>query len=1382
MNCHKTLWIAVLTITCACLTGTALHAQTTSVPAGSLSGPEGLALDSVGNLYIVDGDNHRIQKVTPGGTVSTLSTPGFSLFGPHDIEIDTQDHLFIADYGNGRILDVDLGTGTVTQLTTAVALSNPYDIVFDAAGNLYISEFGGPNGGKIHRREAGTGTMTFVDTGPYTPVYSRGMTFDSAGHMYIGDQGANRVIRIDAGTGAQTLVSVPGINEPFDVLFDRYDNLFVASQSSHSLYKVQAQTGTVTSISVAPFGLNLPRGLVFSDNNELYISNIGTNQVLRYAPYFTDQGPVANININAASLGVAWGDYDSDGDQDIYVANGHNGVGSSLFENDGVGIFADVAPTAGVNNGQPSSTGVWGDYDNDGDLDLYLANNGVNRLYRNEGNSTFSDRIGIDMNAPSRDSASSSWIDYNNDGHLDLFVANYGVTDELYLNDGTGTFTDEATNALIANSGASTGVAWGDYNGDGYPDLYVTRNVTSLLYANQGNGQFADVTTATINPNGHGPTFVDYNGDGYQDLYVTSPGGADHLYENDGLGGFIDIAGTAQIDDSGAGHVGAWGDMDNDGDLDLYLSRINGASNLLFENNGIGVFSDATTDADVANFNNSRGVAWGDADADGALDLFVVIFGQPNRLYMNNDITGNNYLRVNLEGSLSNRSGIGAVVSATIGGNTQRIRVDGGSSRWNQNALPASFGLGAAPQVDALTVEWPSGIVQNLSNVAGNQTITQLEVITLDVSIPHLTSPYDQLITVPVQVSETSGAGIVSAEVFICYDGDLITPFSSGLTGTLAAQGWSIQSNIEEGGQIDTYKIAMATDDDVLTGAGTLVNVVFQVANTRVPSSSVLQLKHVLFNDGTPGNTTTDGSLTITGNTGTITSLPATIIPRETVTVTVVDADLDLDGAPGTDNVIVSIDNTPNGDTINLTLNEDGSTAGTFSATYDTEFGNAAIIDALLQAKNGDALTATYADALDGTGAGPSNRTATTNVIGGADGSVEITIVSQPGDPLYIQVTDADLNTSVSSAQTASVTVENTTTNDIFVVELTEADDNDAVFFGSLPTTTGASTGTELGTTEDDIITVTYDDVVTLIGDQQDRTDINDVIFPWGDADDNDVLQAFDAAKILVHVLNGSPIDEQASNVDDETVTSGINPFDASLVLQKRVGLISTFPVQDPTSENHPQGTASPKLLPEQRSLSLVLADDYLSVQADERGGLLAGDLVIAGISGRVEMGADLADYLSASRPTDDGLRIVFAGAEAVRGPGELLRVYGVGPTTAALVRATFNNGEITGTASGLTALATPSAFALYPNMPNPFNPETTIRFELPQATAVKLEVFDILGQKVTTLISGSLPAGMHSAVWHGRNDAGVQVGNGVYQYRIEAGEFTQMRRMLLLK
>jgi len=311
--------------------------------------------------------------------------------------------------------------------------------------------------------------------------------------------------------------------------------------------------------------------------------------------------------------------------------------------------------------------------------------------------------------------------------------------------------------------------------------------------------------------------------------------------------------------------------------------------------------------------------------------------------------------------------------------------------------------------------------------------------------------------------------------------------------------------------------------------------------------------------------------------------------------------------------------------------------------------------------------------------------------------------------------------------------------------------------------------------------------VVTLVGDQTDRTAADDVINPWGDADDNEQLQAFDAAQVLLDVLSSgtflTDLERRSANVDIDPVGTGINTFDASLVLQKRVGFIVSFPVQDPISSNHPQGVVpAPKARPDQRLLSLQVGDGYLSLFADERGDLLAGDLTLTGLHGRVEMGADLSSYLSASRQTEEGLRIVFAGAQAANGPGELLRVYGSAASAIELTEAAFNNGEITGTAADLISMVTPATFALHPNMPNPFNPETTIHFELPQAAEVKLEVFDILGQKVRTLVAQPLHAGTHDAIWDGHNDAGVQVGNGIYLYRLQANNFVQMRRMLLLK
>ena len=186
---------------------------------------------------------------------------------------------------------------------------------------------------------------------------------------------------------------------------------------------------------------------------------------------------------------------------------------------------------------------------------------------------------------------------------------------------------------------------------------------------------------------------------------------------------------------------------------------------------------------------------------------------------------------------------------------------------------------------------------------------------------------------------------------------------------------------------------------------------------------------------------------------------------------------------------------------------------------------------------------------------------------------------------------------------------------------------------------------------------------------------------------------------------------------------------------------------------------------------------------AEERDQIVSGDLLLEGVEGQVVMSDELGDFLLASQSIDDGLRIVFAGAGAVSGPGELLRIHGVGSGNVHLTRALFNNGRLEGQASDLAvAPSRPVSFALHANVPNPFNPETSIGFELGQAGWVQLEIFDALGQKVQTLVAESLPAGTHQVLWGGYDASGQPVSSGVYFYRLQAGEHRQMRRMLLVK
>ena len=298
------------------------------------------------------------------------------------------------------------------------------------------------------------------------------------------------------------------------------------------------------------------------------------------------------------------------------------------------------------------------------------------------------------------------------------------------------------------------------------------------------------------------------------------------------------------------------------------------------------------------------------------------------------------------------------------------------------------------------------------------------------------------------------------------------------------------------------------------------------------------------------------------------------------------------------------------------------------------------------------------------------------------------------------------------------------------------------------------------------------------------------VVNPFGDADGNGQVQAYDASRVLYHRL--SPflvgLDSLTANVDLGAPFTQITAYDAALILQRRVGRIWRFPVQEDESVNHPQpetDASVPKMVAE-RLVALQPGPGYLAVWTEDRSAIVSGELEIDGVVGQpgpVEMGPELGEFLIASRQAGAGMRVLFAGAEGAKGPGELVRLYGVGPQKIQLTRAWFNDGLIGARiGGGAAAGAQPLRYALYAPQPNPFNPETALRFDLPEASVVELAIYSAVGQKIRTLVSGDLPAGTHQVKWNGRDESGTQVGSGVYLYRLQAGAFTQVQRLVLVK
>ena len=493
---------------------------------------------------------------------------------------------------------------------------------------------------------------------------------------------------------------------------------------------------------------------------------------LEVDPTFTKITAGRIVNDGGYSFGCAWGDYTNDGFIDLFVANAIQDDGSHhdfLYRNNGDGTFTRVTSGNVAHDGINSFGGAWADYDNDGNLDLIVAGPtktqdfGPNRLYRNNGDGTFTRIQTNSIATQTLRSHSGIWADVNNDGLVDLIVSNFTSGNNpnkppyenyVFYNKGAGNFDPLSLGEKLPLNGDSWNLGAADFNNDGWVDLMVPQGgaahqQNSLLYTNAA-GSLVLVTNSIFSStkaNSVACAWGDYDNDGFIDLFVSNFFGQNNsLYHNSGDGTFT-LMTNSIVSLDGATSVGcAWGDYDNDGWLDLFVANLGpvdstGTSlglgmekNFLYHNNGNGTFTKVTSGSLVTDLGYSTGCAWGDYDNDGFLDLFVSngwsTKSENNFLYRNNGNT-NNWISFRLVGTVSNRSAIGAKVrlKTTIEGKSvwQMREISGGSNYGSQNDLRANFGLGSATNVELLRIEWPSGIVQTMTNVPANQFMVVTE-------------------------------------------------------------------------------------------------------------------------------------------------------------------------------------------------------------------------------------------------------------------------------------------------------------------------------------------------------------------------------------------------------------------------------------------------------------------------------------------------------------------------------------------------------------------------------------------------------------------------------------------------------------------------------
>lgn len=1132
-----------------------------------------------------------------------------------------------------------------------------------------------------------------------------------------------------------------------------------------------------------------------------------------------------------------WIDYDNDLDLDLTLIDTAGVV--ALYANDGSGGFVDVASSAGIAPGNFAGIS-WVDVDSDGDLDLFLpgvTSGQANRLYRNTAG-ILVDNAGT-SNLAFSDSlqTGSSWADVDGDGDLDLFMAHTApASDRLMTNNGSGIFTDVTDAAGVGTTASSVAHGWADYDNDGLIDLFVATPNEPLLYRNQGAGIFGQVAAleglaattgiATM-------AWGDYDGDGDLDLFLAGTDSiSSALYRNDSdvANRWLSLSLTGSGGEAGAIGVRATIDVGGIRQLRYVTSQVGRASHHAIDATfGVGPVTvvdslfltwpsgDTQTFAQIST-NQVLSLSQSDVSPDVRVEV-PNVFATSNLIqipidisqFLSADSIRSAEIEVSYDGSKLRFEDLAPTQTKTDGWNSVTNVIEGTN---NIDTLRvAIFTDALAVTGDGtllrLTFELLTGTAElSLESVLfndGTPTVGLLSSGTMrsegrdaNLSVsPDPLGPRESLtITLVDGDANASDAFNDSAAV-------LATNRSRGDTARVTLRETSPTSGRFVAVLLTDHGTDVTVDDGVLTGiAGDTLEVVWE---------------DLLTAQGLAQTVTVQVQLT-GGINGIVLAQPDSISPTDSIQVLVIDQDRDREVSQR-DSLFVRIFATANADTESVFLRETDRSSGIFERTFPTRWDSNGVVtssndDGFLTVGLRDSIRMEYLDSLAQSGDTTLVR-GTAQVVPWRDAELRVSFVVQASsgnsvrDVVRVQVDDADENVRSEEVEVVSARLVNRVSGESEMLDLIETSSNSGRFRARLETvrdTSGTNDDGILSIFGEDSLNVAFYDSLTSVGAPDSVFATTFVVEQFGDIDRNGTIQAFDASLTLEFSVDEALPEAPARPFADFLIadvdgSNTITGFDAALTARFVVGLIQEFPVQTdlvmsppedpknhpflkPSSSGPPVRFGPPGLDGENLVFSLILTErsQVMSIVADImiEGGRITG--VLAAES--------YASFMRSGRAHDAGYVFALAGLEATEeGEGTVVRLIVEPDQPERLpylqLRHLSLNGELLPVPQSVvsnTQLNPPLPYAFRPNFPNPFNPETTVGFDLPDAVQVRIHVYNVLGQLIQTLVDQRYEPGTHTIVWDGRDAGGAGAATGVYILQLQAGPFTSTQKILLLR